>query len=67
MYEKRSAMASREALIERSMNLYEKYLKGEIKRTVCESDILHTAIGTKEYDVILKLKNSCFNKFLILS
>lgn len=55
MYEQRKPMKTREELFERSMLLHEKWIKGEIPRTFCESDVLHGSIGTKEFEIIYDL------------
>jgi hypothetical protein len=63
MYEQRKPMKTREELFERSRQLHEKFIKGEIPRTFCESDVLHGGIGTKEFEIINDLIKSTKEKF----
>jgi hypothetical protein len=57
MYEQREPLPSREALFERSKNMYEKYLRGENPRVISESDVLHSGIGREEHDIYRSLKD----------
>lgn len=63
MYEKRESMSSSEELNKRSIDLHEKYIKGEIPRTFCESDVLHSGIGAEEHEIVSDLILRLFNKF----
>jgi len=63
MYEQRKLMNSREELIDRSKELHDKWLNGEIPRTFCESDILHGGIGVQEYEIVKSLINETKKKF----
>jgi hypothetical protein len=63
MYEQRKPMKTREELFERSKELQEKWIIGEIPRTFCESDVLHGGIGTKEFEIINDLIKATKEKF----
>jgi len=67
MYELRKPMRSSEELNKRSIELHEKFLKGEIPRTFCESDVLHGGVSVEEYDIIKELINKTFETFEILN
>jgi hypothetical protein len=55
MYEQRKPMNSSAELLERSKSRFEKFINGEIERIECESDVLHSAIGDKEFRLIQEL------------
>lgn len=57
MYEQRKPIKSRAELLERSKLRFKKLINGEIDRSECESDVIHSAIGIKEYRVIQDLIN----------
>lgn len=63
MYTKRAPMESRQALIERNKRQWEAYTSGKIKRMECESDVLHSGIGTIEYEYYCNLKSISIRKF----
>ena len=63
MYEQRKPMKTREELFERSRKLHEKWIKGEIPRTFCESDVLHDGIGKEEFEIITDLLKITKEKF----
>jgi len=67
MYEQRKPMSSTEDLLRRSQALQEKYRKGEIPRTFCESDILHSSIGSEEERIIKGLINKTMDRFMDLT
>lgn len=56
----RASMGSREELLQRSRQQFEKFRKGKIKRVVEESDILHTGISSFE----IELYKILFDKLL---
>lgn len=56
MYEKRAPMNSQAELFERSKKICEDYVNGKIKRTECESDVLHSSIGQFEIEYYKELK-----------
>jgi len=55
MYEQRKPMKSSAELLERSKLRIEEFINDEIERIECESDVLHSAIGDKEFKVIYEL------------
>jgi hypothetical protein len=57
MYVSRDSLFSREALIERTQSAIRKYMKGEIPRVECESDVLHSGIGNAEYMIYKQAKS----------
>ena len=63
MYDQRKSMSTREELFERSRELHEKWVKGEIPRIISESDVLHGGIGQTEYDIIKNLIEVTKGKF----
>ena len=54
----RKSVKTKEELTERSRKQFELYLKGKIKRTIVENDVLHSGVGTIE----LKLYEDLFNR-----
>jgi hypothetical protein len=54
----RKAMNTKEELLARSKKQHELLLKGKIKRTITENDILHSGLGTLE----LKLYQDLFDR-----
>lgn len=57
IYTAREALPSREALIERSKEMWEKYINGQIPRMFAESDILHSGLSAEEYEIYKQIKN----------
>jgi hypothetical protein len=62
MYEKRKALPSSEALLQRSRELHEKLLRGEIPRVFIESDVLHGCMGREELDVCAGLRDKLLSR-----
>lgn len=62
----RKPIKNREELFERNNELCDLLLKGKIKRTVVENDVLHSGVGTLElklYDnLFLRIKNQINNQ-----
>jgi hypothetical protein len=67
MYEQRKPLTSREELLKRSQEMIEKYSKGEIPRIFCESDILHSSIGSEEQHIIKDLILKTIDRFTVLT
>lgn len=56
MYDSRPPLPSREALLQRSKEIREKFYRGEIPRTFTESDVIHSGLGDYEYSLYQDLK-----------
>ncbi len=67
MYEQRKPMSSSEELLKRSQEMHEKYIRGEIPRTFCESDILHSSIGSEEEQTVKDLILKSLDRFTDLT
>jgi hypothetical protein len=63
MYKKRAAMKSSEELSERSFKIWDAYVKGEIPRIECESDIIHSGISPSEINYYSNLRERSIQLF----